>query len=232
MDKKELEKVRTFHQVAFSWWKNQSLLNSSPKKRKELLEEYSLVLQEEDNLLQFLEEHYERMDALEVTLFLNDFFSLEEKTFAYYKSCFQNQNGTRHFQLLTEQDDFRIRLQSLLLTILDVISYLNYPNEFWKYIQPRISLRDSHIEEHQFFYLVNIKCDQENRVIDMHVGVPVVVNLKTALINIHEFRHAYDLYQLLGTPLLKEEEEYEKDAKEEEKKFIKECFFSKNKSLE
>ena len=45
--------------------------------------------------------------------------------------------------------------------------------------------------------------------------------MKSASIAIHELRHAHDLYLLLNKKMNKTIEEYEKFAKEEEKKFQK-----------
>ena len=55
--------------------------------------------------------------------------------------------------------------------------------------------------------------------VDIKVFVPKVVNLKTALINIHELKHAYDLYGLLGKKIADDNEFYEKEAKKFEKRF-------------
>ena len=46
------------------------------------------------------------------------------------------------------------------------------------------------------FGVENIKQDN-NCLIDIKVFVPNVINLETAVINVHEFKHAYDLWKLI-----------------------------------
>jgi len=51
--------------------------------------------------------------------------------------------------------------------------------------------------------------------------VPKVHNLKTALINVHEFRHVFDLYELIGKEY-PEDNDFEERARKEEDTFIRE----------
>ncbi len=231
MKKQEIEKIKELNQRAFLWLRKQSIKNMhSSFFVAASLEEYFAIIQEENRFLKIIQENYEKMDLDELSSFLRDFVYLAEETFEYYESCLQAKEGEmskRDFAFLTETDAYALRLSGLLLTLEDVKAYLGYPEEFWHYIEPKISYRDHHQEAHHFFYLVNIKCDRDERVMDMHVGVPKIINLETALINIHEFRHAYDLYQLLGQTLPKQEQEYEVDAQEEEKNFVKKYVYQK-----
>lgn len=61
----------------------------------------------------------------------------------------------------------------------------------------------------------------------MKVIVPKIIDLKTACVNVHEWKHAHDLYQIIGKPMDKSDEDYEKSAKEMEKKFQKSIFSQK-----
>ena len=236
MKKRELQEIQRENRKSFFWIQKKgfSIYLSENNKSEEIsaiiktiLQEYLEITTEEERMIQFLDTHYEEMDEEEVSIFLKDLACLKKETLTYYDSLLDHiqQGGTkidkRDFKILTERDDFKIRLKGLLLTMEDIVSYLGYPADFWNYIASRISIRDSHIEEHKFFYLVNVKCDSQNHIVDMHVGVPAIINLETALVNIHEFKHAYDLYRRIGE-VFEEEEQYEEDAREEEKVFVKE----------
>lgn len=70
------------------------------------------------------------------------------------------------------------------------------------------------------FYITSYKTDNNN-IVDIKVIIPKVKDMKSASIAIHELRHAHDLYLLLNKKMNKTIEEYEKFAKEEEKKFQK-----------
>ena len=69
------------------------------------------------------------------------------------------------------------------------------------------------------FYSVLMRFDDNNRLSDIRIYVPIIVDLKTALINIHEFKHAHDLYLKLGEEI-NNEEDLEITARNQEKDFI------------
>ncbi len=205
---------------------------------KEILKEYLQILEKQYRILSFLERGIAEIDEEETIRFMEALFLLGNKTSLYYKEILKGlekaikgkeQYGERpqkQFQTLLETSDYEIWGKGLLLSTKDIIEYLGYPTAFWEYIFPKVSIRDHHQEAHHFFYLVNVKCE-EGRIVDMHVGVPKIINLETALINIHEFKHAYDLYERIGKPFV-DESTYEESAKEKERNFVKEYVSQKN----
>lgn len=102
----------------------------------------------------------------------------------------------------------------------EIKEFLKFPDEFWNYIKNRIIYIDSSISDSEFFYNTLMKFDRENKLIDIKVIVPYAIDLKTTLVNIHEFKHAYDLYLNLGKTI-DNEEKYEDSAVEMEKEFVK-----------
>ncbi len=126
----------------------------------------------------------------------------------------------RHFdiELLADTDKYRMEAQGLLLDFEDIKAYFSYPNAFWEYIAPRMMIIDSRDPASEAFYGVLMKYDEGNKLCDIKIIVPRIINLATALINVHEIKHAYDLYQNKEDLY---EEEYEKRAKEMESDFIK-----------
>ena len=80
----------------------------------------------------------------------------------------------------------------------DIKLFLNYPNTFWEFISSRTKYLNNYIENRDF-YGVYPKFDFNSCLIDIKIIIPKIINLATALINIHEFKHAYDLYNILGS---------------------------------
>lgn len=102
-----------------------------------------------------------------------------------------------------------------------VKEFLDFPLEFWEYIKKRIIYVDSKIEGNEIFYNTFMKFDNESRLIDIKVMIPYIIDIKTACVNIHELKHAYDLFLELGNIVNINGDEYEKNAIKLEKKFYK-----------
>lgn len=125
----------------------------------------------------------------------------------------------KDFLMVTETNAYFDQLLFLTLTSEDVREFLDYPIPFWQFIQERTYyMVDSF--DNEGFYGVNILEDDNHAVIDFRIMVPYVMDLKTALINIHEFKHAFDLYMLLNSPLPLEDKVFEENAKLVEKDFL------------
>lgn len=66
------------------------------------------------------------------------------------------------------------------------------------------------------------KLDREGKIIDFRMLVPNITNEKTLLINIHEYVHAYDWYQMLNKfDDLTKDAEFEKRARNAERLVLK-----------
>lgn len=102
-----------------------------------------------------------------------------------------------------------------------VKAFLNYPEEFWIFISSRIIYVDSTIPGNEIFYNTFMKFDSQNKLQDIKVMIPSIIDLNTALITTHELKHAYDLYLRLGQEIDEEHESFEEDAIAVEKEFVK-----------
>lgn len=180
------------------------------------LEEVHQIINEEKILLNFIKRNLKKIDEIELDRILDLLDELNEKTIKYYYYLLDNFDIDRamdkEVETLIDTDKYRKEVYGLTIGMKDVISYLNYPSEFWTYILPRTTRLNE-----ESWYQVTIKCDEEEKVRDMRVFVPNIINLETAKINIHEFKHAYDMYRILGIPYL--EKDYEEVAKREEQIF-------------
>lgn len=114
------------------------------------------------------------------------------------------------------------KLKYTKISYSDVLDYLNYEDEFYEFLENRVILVDHYRDcfGDNSFYSVLTKYDKE-RLLDLKVIIPKVVDITTAIIVVHELRHAHDLYKSIGITLSKNIEEYENIAIEEEKRFIK-----------
>ena len=99
--------------------------------------------------------------------------------------------------------------------------FLNYPDEFWHYIHKRIIYVDSTIFGNEIFYNTLMKFDQNNCLQDIKVFIPYIIDMDTAKINVHELKHAYDLYLRLGQVIDEDTESFEEDAIALEHNFVK-----------
>lgn len=108
------------------------------------------------------------------------------------------------------------------VTYNDIIEFLNYETEFYEYIKDKILFLNDEIEDpEEMYYQVLIKENELNEIIGMKIIIPRVTNLKTALIVVHELKHAHDIYLNIGNSSNIDIEEYEKAAKSIENKFVK-----------
>ena len=205
--------------------------NKVTKDVKNIWNEFLEIIKEEKNLLEIISKSLKKLDYEEVDLFINRLDEVNEETVLYYlntlndieNACDMKQEwkatrNKRNFNTITETDKYRHKLSGLTLSIEDIINFLNYPNEFWNYIHDRYYIVDSTSKTEKDFYGVNMKT-KDNILTDIKVFVPYIINLETALVNIHEFKHAYDLYKLLGKKIDIDDSLHEKNAKELELKF-------------
>ena len=114
-----------------------------------------------------------------------------------------------------------ISMKKANITFEDVKLFLNYPNEFWEYVTPKIKRVDSKIPGNEIFYATLLKFNDNNQIKDIIVMVPYIIDMKTACINVHELKHAYDMYLKINEYIDDSDPKYEEDAIELEKQFQK-----------
>lgn len=114
-------------------------------------------------------------------------------------------------------------------TFEDVVSFLGYPEEFWNYVFPRLKIVDPTVQGNEVFYVTLLKFDSMGRVIDIRVMVPEIIDLKTASINVHELKHAYDIFRKLNQYVDESDPMFETNAIKMEKNFQKKIMKKFNK---
>lgn len=214
--------------------------NNVTKETLCVLKEYLNINAERGKIMHFLLKNSKLIGNEEANNFLIAMENLNEQTIVYYYrvlddiidacECKQEQRAIRikkDFATLIETNDYRASSVGLIITLEDIKSFLNYPDAFWQYVEPKINYVDSHLEGHDKFYSTLMRFDANDCLIDIKVIVPYIIDLKTALVNVHEFKHAYDLYNLLGNPVNEHDSIYEQEAREVEKSFVKEYVLRK-----
>ena len=214
--------------------------HSVTKEVSDVWNEFLKNVLEEKFLLNYLIQNSGLEDFEEANKFILALDSLNEEVIQYYyevldeieiacemKTEWRAMKPNRGFKDLLEMNEYRERLCFMTLSFEDVKMFLGYSEDFWEYIINRMLVVENSFEEGIGFYGVNIKVDNNQCLTDLKVLVPKIINLETALVNVHEFNLAYELYQILGNPIDKSDMKYEGSARDCESKFKEEYIVKK-----
>ncbi len=93
-----------------------------------------------------------------------------------------------------------------------------YDEKFFEYIKDKVHYLPSG-SSLEWFRCVPIVND--NILVDIRILVPEIITKENLLVNLHEFFHAYELYNELGKEYIENIEEKEINAKNFERKYLK-----------
>ncbi len=193
--------------------------------------EYMAILSEENRLLNMILKNGINKDITAIDDLIGKLNDLADTTIAYYYSLLDDiekeiefnrsypyRRIPKNFKTLIETDEFKLLVNGLNLTIIDVKKYLGYDDDFWNYIQNKIKIiknpyLDYDLKMH--YYGVWYEFNERKELTKLIICIPEIVDLKTAQIAIHEFRHAHDIYN----GKTQEDSILEDMAKQEEEKF-------------
>ncbi len=208
--------------------------NLITKNNLELLKIYFANLKEEYSFYKILLNNHKNLFYADTLEFLNNLNDWQEVFISYIYQCLDDLEDAyemgieyrasfpkKDFAFLTESMQYQNEIIRLLLGESVLLNYFQYPIEFWNYMKSRTIILNEGIDDQEFVG-VYPKLDQYNRVENLKMFVPQIIDLKTLLINIHEYNHAYMLYSRLGKAF--EEANYEDLAKAEEKNFMENYF--------
>ncbi len=201
--------------------------------------EFKKIIKEEKNFYKFMLKYQKEIDFNSAYHFIDMLDYINEKTVRYFieifdciedaserNTNFKRKYYKRNFDTLIQTNTYKIYATGLLLKLDDIKQFFNFPPSFWQYIDDKIIFIDSEKEQDNSIYGVLMKFDDNSLLKDIKIIVPYIIDLDTALINVHEIKHAYDLYQLLGSKV-EDEMSLELTAKEEEEKFVKNYVMSR-----
>ena len=212
-------------------------INSNTELLKEcfsLLKIYSEIIEYEMNLYDIIINNKVKIDYQECRIIMRRIGDLNKQTIMYFnymisiiKDAYAKNEeiklnySNKDFKFINENNDYLNEVIGLTIDFDFEKNFLNYPDAFWNYIKSKIRFVDSRGDEKHILYETIMHFDENNCLDDMRVFVPKIINLLTALINVHEFKHAYDLYHLLGKQVTYDVTEFEETASQKEKEFIK-----------
>ena len=194
-------------------------------------DEYMAILSEENKLLNIILKNGINKDITAIDDLIGKLNDLADTTIAYYYSLLDDiekeiefnrsypyRRLSKNFKTLIETDEFKLMAQGLSLTIEDIKKYLGYNDDFWNYIQDKTKIiKDPYLDYDlkMHYYGVWYEVNESKELTKLIICIPEIVDLKTAQIAIHEFRHAHDIY----TSKIQEDSILEDIAKQEEDKF-------------
>lgn len=217
-----------------------SLANGDDREnRKKLLtnlKDYLLITKEENAILSYLISNFDKIknfDTLESILDKLDL--VNEVTFKHFNSLGEDYMRTlesketysfptKSISSLVADSSIEKEVIGLTLSKEDLLSYYHKEDAIY-YLFNHTKTLDTNLTDTTFYGCYpTIK---DNILKEIRICVPPINNLKSMLINIHEYRHGIDLYPYLGKPY--QEDDYEIMAKQEEIKFQKTLSLKKGK---
>lgn len=204
-------------------------LNSDVTKRTaNIWYEFLANLKEEKLLMDALVRYAEDILVEEAQELLEELDSVNDDTILYYYECLDSIDDAcdmkqplraiipKKFDTLIDTNKYRNKICDLTLNIDDIVSFMNLPDAFWKYINRHVIILEVSVEEikKEDNFGVDIKLDNNGFLTEINLTVPKIIDLETTLINVKEYKKAYNLYLLLGKKVdeskLGSEEEYPK----------------------
>lgn len=76
--------------------------------------------------------------------------------------------------------------------------FLGFETDFWSYIKDKVQEADCTCEEVEGMFYAKPLLDPDSMVVGIHVLVPKVVDLRTALLAISIYNRAHDIYNMIG----------------------------------
>ena len=227
--------IYTYSRAFFTFGPNHKITKEVKEIWREFKNNHNVVLDYQQLLLK----NYKLMHYCEALDFLDLIQDYDDESFKYYlesfgdiiDACdtnveFRANHRKKHFKPLEQDEMINIAYKGLTVNRDDIKKFLGYPQEFWDYLKPRMREVDPWIVENRIFYVTLLRYDKDI-LKDMLVVVPGIVNTFTACVNVHEFKHAYDMYKQIGQVVDDKDPMYEKAASEMEKIFKYEYLLKK-----
>ncbi len=217
-----------------------SLANGDDKENRKVLltnlKDYLLITKEENAILSYLVSNFDKIKDFDTLYFLLDKLDLvNEATFKQFNSlgeeyldALESKKSysfpTKSMSSLITDDSIKKEVIGLTLSKEDLLSYYHKEDAIY-YLFDHTKTLDSNLDDTSFYGCYPIT--DKNTLKEIRVCVPPITNLKSMLINIHEYRHGIDLYPFLGKnyPCY----DYESSAKQEEINFQKTLSLRKGK---
>lgn len=192
-----------------------------------LLKKYKVELEEETAYLEYLLTHTGSIREEELLRILKLIDDNNKDTYVYYDSIGDKYSEKAHNgrPLRFNEEECKSLLDNYKLTdeIKGITLTTGDIDRYYKDIIQYRFLRNGKVKvidcgNDLTFYGVYPQLN-DNKIFGVSIVVPPVYNLKTALINVHEFRYGIDVMDMFGREF-PEEYDFEERAKKEEMDFI------------
>ena len=191
--------------------------------RKELLtnlKKYLSVVRKENTYLTYLINNFDKIRDFEgLDTILNNIDIINEDNYKYFDAL-----EAKHINNVLSDDYLEKEIIGLTLSKEDLVNYY-HKNDAIYYLLEHSKVLDTNLEDTSFYGCFPII--KEDKLEEIKVCVPPINNLKSMLINIHEYKHGIDLYPYLGKSYI--EQDYEVLARNEEINFQKTLSLKKGK---
>lgn len=195
------------------------------------LKEYYATIKEENNYMRYLLDNIEAISNEDSLNKILDYLDIiNEQTYCFYDGILKEYEdnifyGTldrkivpfKSVKTLTETEIYLDEILGLTLTEKDLNEYFADVEEF-KFLKTVTNVLDVPCDEGMDFYGCYPQVDDDDEILrGLKVCVPKITDLKSMCVNVHEFRHALDVYRHIGEvlPVF----DYEESAKNEEERF-------------
>ena len=191
--------------------------------RKELLtnlKKYLSVVRKENTYLTYLINNFDKIRDFEgLDTIVNNIDIINEDNYKYFDAL-----EAKHINNVLSDDSLEKEIIGLTLSKEDLVNYY-HKNDAIYYLLEHSKVLDTNLEDTSFYGCFPII--KEDKLEEIKVCVPPINNLKSMLINIHEYKHGIDLYPYLGKSYI--EQDYEVLARNEEINFQKTLSLKKGK---
>lgn len=175
------------------------------------LKEFIKIYIQERKILNFIKTNKNSVDLDMAFKMLDKLDELNEKTVRYYYDVLENiedacelENSDRakrplkDFDTLIESTKMQEEAICLLETMKNIKTFLNFPDEFWEFIQPKIkvaSLAPSIANEAAYIHPI---INEDNLICGIDILIPEIIDYNTSLIALKLLIKAYDIYKSFG----------------------------------
>lgn len=191
--------------------------------RKELLtnlKKYLLVVRKENAYLTYLINNFDKIRDFEgLDTILNNIDIINEDNYKHFEALEE-----KYISNILSDDSLEKEIIGLTLSKEDLVNYY-HKNDAIYYLLEHSKVLDTNLEDTSFYECFPII--KEDKLEEIKVCVPPINNLKSMLINIHEYKHGIDLYPYLGKKY--QDLDYEVLARNEEINFQKTLSLKKGK---
>lgn len=127
-------------------------------------------------------------------------------------------NETRKNELILH-DEKRSLIKEKFESLKEILYSLNIGNEaFWFFIISRVKIYSLNVNDFSWGCFPILS--DNNILIDIRLIVPFIQDEKTLLVNIHEFAHAFELYEVLGNEYHENKAKSENLARSKEQEYL------------